>query len=238
LLPPSTRALFFDLDGTLIDDEAAARRSAEQAALWFEGCAPGFEPALVAATFSRLGKKFWTHRIATGLEFTDYRTMLWESALQECSVSKLGLAGQLTEKYGELRETSVEPYEEALPVVEALASAGFRLVVITNGISRVQRYKLEAVGLVPHFEALIASSDVNAGKPDLIIFEAALTVTGIPASETWHVGDNLATDVGGALNAGIHAVWLNRHGETAPPEHPKPDFEITSLRDLLPLLGL
>jgi HAD-hyrolase-like len=48
----------------------------------------------------------------------------------------------------------------------------------------------------------------------------------------WHVGDSLATDVAGAVAVGIRSVWLNRTGRQLAPSDPRPDSEITSLREL------
>ena len=52
-----------------------------------------------------------------------------------------------------------------------------------------------------------------------------------------HVGDSIEADVLGARRAGIASVWLNRQGlrnDTGV----EPDYEITSLAELLTLCGL
>ncbi|WP_461472627.1 HAD family hydrolase [Microbacterium sp. HJ5] len=56
---------------------------------------------------------------------------------------------------------------------------------------------------------------------------------GKPATVAVHVGDNQLADVGGARNAGLTAVWVDRHGGDAAsdPHHVVPD-----LRGLVPLL--
>jgi cyclopropane-fatty-acyl-phospholipid synthase len=61
---------------------------------------------------------------------------------------------------------------------------------------------------------------------------------GLQADETWHIGDSLSSDVAGAKAAGLTAVWLNRHGVQRTGSDPEPDYEIASLSELLPLLGL
>ena len=48
------------------------------------------------------------------------------------------------------------------------------------------------------------------GKPERAVFEHAIAATGVDAASAWHVGDNLYADVGGALGAGVHAVWIHR----------------------------
>jgi putative hydrolase of the HAD superfamily len=231
------QAVFFDLDGTLIDDDAAARRCAEATARHFETCSIGFDPTTAAASFMRLGKEFWTHRIATGLDDNrGSRVALWEQALVENGVKKPGLAEEFALLYGALRAKAAVPFEDALPVVEALVDRGFRLAVITNGPSEVQRYKLELVGLDDYFDAFIASTDIGAGKPDRIVFEAALNALDVVPEHTWHIGDNLATDVAGAINCGLSAAWLNRNAEPHPGQHPKPHAELRTLWELPSIL--
>ena len=59
---------------------------------------------------------------------------------------------------------------------------------------------------------LVFSEDVGIGKPATRIFEKACRLAGADLSECVHVGDDLAADVTGSLNAGIQPVWLDRAG--------------------------
>ncbi|MGE0057214.1 MAG: HAD family hydrolase [Dehalococcoidia bacterium] len=231
------QAVFFDLDGTLIDDEEAARRCTEATCRHFETSIPGVDCAALTTTFMRLGKEYWTHRVASGVDDNrGSRIALWQQALSEHRIERPGLGEEFAVLYAALRAKAAVPFEDAQPVVEALTNRGYRLAVITNGAAEVQRYKLELVGLDDYFDAFIASSDFGAGKPDLVVFEAALDALGADPAQTWHIGDNLAADVAGALNAGIRAAWLNRPGETRRPEHPEPHAELRTLWELPSIL--
>jgi len=234
------RAVFFDLDGTLIDDDTASRICLERTCLEFQACAPGFDHVRAAHTYFDLGKAFWAHRSSTGFddEMRDYRTALWDKTLRTFGISSTALARDFALFYGEQKANTAIAFDDAMLVLEALRAQDYRLAVITNGPGDLQRGKLAMAGLDSYFDAVIASTDHNAGKPNRVVFEAALKATGAPPTTTWHVGDNLSTDVGGAINAGIKAAWLNTHGETPLAELPVPDAEIASLTELLPLLGL
>ena len=48
------------------------------------------------------------------------------------------------------------------------------------------------------------------------MFEVALKTTGFKASEVIHIGDSLNSDVYGASNVGIRAIFLNRFGKIIP----------------------
>ena len=49
---------------------------------------------------------------------------------------------------------------------------------------------------------------------------------------TWYVGDNARTDVGGALAAGLRAIWFDWEGQTYPPDLPPPSGIVHALREL------
>ena len=51
------------------------------------------------------------------------------------------------------------------------------------------------------------------------------------------IGAQLATDIQGAQNAGIRAVWINRSGKAANGII-RPDWKISCLDELLTILGL
>ena len=74
-------------------------------------------------------------------------------------------------------------------------------------------------------------------KPDPRLFEIALQRAGCCAQQAVHVGDSIEADVLGARRAGIASIWLNRQSlrnDTGA----EPDYEITSLAELLTLCGL
>jgi len=99
-------------------------------------------------------------------------------------------------------------------------------------------------GHVPATGAMLASIEVAsgkeavvAGKPESIIFEAALSQDAcLSKSKTAIIGDRLDTDILGGKNAGISTI-LALSGSTKKEDisesHIKPDFIINDLRDLL-----
>ena len=68
------------------------------------------------------------------------------------------------------------------------------------------------LGLAGLFHLAVTSGDVGAAKPDPAIFRAALSRAGVEPYEAVHVGDQLSSDVQGALAVGIRAVLLDRDG--------------------------
>jgi putative hydrolase of the HAD superfamily len=86
-----------------------------------------------------------------------------------------------------------------------------RLGVVTNNVVREQTRRMAALGLAPFFDTLVISEAVGVNKPDRRIFQYALDRLGCAAGVSVMVGDSWPTDIAGALRAGLHAVWFNRH---------------------------
>ncbi len=108
-------------------------------------------------------------------------------------------------------------HDDAAACLDAMDAAGTRVGIITNGDIRFQTAKLDALGLSPRLEHVIASGSVGVAKPDPRIFEIAAAAFGEPLDSCAYVGDRLHTDAIGAARAGMTGVWIDRPG-TATPE--------------------
>jgi putative hydrolase of the HAD superfamily len=98
---------------------------------------------------------------------------------------------------------------DVIPALEALASAGVRMAVVSNWDERL-RTVLKAVKLHDYFETIIASHDIGFTKPSSVIFEQAAKKLGVPPGGILHVGDHPREDVEGAQAAGFQSVLLDR----------------------------
>ena len=75
------------------------------------------------------------------------------------------------------------------------------------------------------------SGEVGIGKPDPRIFTTVLERLGISAEMAIMVGNSLKSDIAGAHQVGLKAVWLNRDKKDND-NSVKPDCEITNLSKL------
>lgn len=107
------------------------------------------------------------------------------------------------------------PFPDGLETLPRLRRAGRRLVVVSNWDVSLHQV-LERVGLAGLLDGVVTSAEVGARKPGVAIFERALSLAGVAASETVHVGDSLEEDVAGARAAGIEPVLLLRGGGPGP----------------------
>lgn len=111
------------------------------------------------------------------------------------------------------------PVKGAFDALRWCADAGLRVVLVTNTLSRGDEECLEdwrRFGLRDAIHGIVSSHSAGWSKPHPMIFERALAIAGARADEAMHVGDNLITDVFGAQQLGLKAVW-RRTPRPAPP---------------------
>ena len=100
---------------------------------------------------------------------------------------------------------------EVVPALGRLRAAGLRLVVVSNANGRL-RAAFDRIGLTPHLDDIIDSSEVGYEKPDPVIFQLALSRAGSEPGRAAHVGDLYHVDVVGARAAGVRGVLLDAAG--------------------------
>ena len=96
-------------------------------------------------------------------------------------------------------------YPDALPTLDALRSAGYRLAVMAN-------QPLEAVPFIATLPVDLRATSAEWGlsKPDPRFFERVRQEVGAPAADIAYVGDRVDNDVLPAKAAGMLAVHLRR----------------------------
>ena len=90
----------------------------------------------------------------------------------------------------------------------------WRIGVLTNGSPRVQRRKVDALGLAPLVDAVVfaAACGSRRGKPDVAPFRTVLQRLGAAAPSTIFVGDDLDADMAGAARIGMRTIHVLTHG--------------------------
>ncbi|MCH4296343.1 pyrimidine 5'-nucleotidase [Shewanella sp. 3B26] len=163
--------------------------------------------------YQQVNKPLW-------LEYQDGR--ISAKTLQEQRFAqwgeRLGVApGELNSGFLQAMADICAPLPQVPELLESLKGR-YRLGIITNGFTELQRIRLERTGFADHFELLVISEEVGLAKPDKAIFDHALDAMGNPARErVLMVGDTLSSDIQGGLNAGLHTCWYNPDGKAADP---------------------
>ncbi|MGE3819262.1 MAG: HAD family hydrolase [Isosphaeraceae bacterium] len=214
------RAIFFDLDGTLI----------ERGALWLR-CIEGFlndhratGESIPFASFVSLIPEITQRQ---DLDRRDVARLLADS------YPGLGLSvAQIAADFNVRLPRCVEPNP---PVLRMLADLSTRYVtaIVTNGSARMQRAKLARAGLDGTVGRVFISGDLGSRKPDAGIFQRALSWSRVPPDEALMVGDDSYEDIHGASRAGLRTCRVG--GPLT--EVPIPDFQIPRVIDLPRILS-
>jgi putative hydrolase of the HAD superfamily len=231
------RALFFDLDATLLDGDPfdqAIVRTCDLLASRLKLNGQQLKEANDEAwnDYWPGVEKDWTLGVLSG---ADVSREAWRRTLTACGCEDEALIALACE--ATLLYTAEEQrlFPDVRDVLDSLR-ARLPLALITNGASDVQWNKLRGLEIEHYFGAVVMSGEVGIAKPDPAIFRFALDKLGVAPEEVWHVGDSLASDVAGARAAGLRAVWLNRLQIKREDGLPEPDYEIASLKELPGLL--
>lgn len=205
------KAILFDLDGTLVHhtpnsgdvfvdyvrslgfqvSEEDKIRAEHWTHFYF---AHSFEIQKDGDLYKDDEKNFW-------LNFSKRRLV----ALGLSSDDALELAPQISAYMAENHHPESLVPQDAFPLLESLKSAGYTLGMVSN---REKPYaeKLKELKLDSYFEFTFASGEINAFKPDRVVFDHALKLARTSAEETIYIGDNYFADVVGARRAGIIPV--------------------------------
>ncbi|QNE17351.1 HAD family hydrolase [Kribbella qitaiheensis] len=192
MTPDLPRIACFDLDNTLIDRDAAF-------ATWAE---------------------WWAQSVGLGADAVSWLLDRDEGGFRP----RADLFGGAKEQFG-LR-ASVEALEaaydrehplftwaepEVLDGLRALRTAGWRVVVVTNGGIVQQGIKLEHTGIGAVVDFGCISEAVGVRKPDPVIFKIAADRVGATLEGGWMVGDHPAYDIAGGIAAGLRTIRVGDH---------------------------
>ncbi|MCH4207840.1 MAG: HAD family hydrolase [Solobacterium sp.] len=156
----------------------------------------------------------------------DIHSPEFEAIVQKCmlwdefgTINKRHVLNKLKENYCpdmDVEKWAVDWYEifpeyqveqpDCYRVLEELKQK-YRLGVVSNGDGPSQAAKIDMLDLRKYFETVIISHDFGVDKPDVSIYDAAAKALGLKPEECAFIGDTFATDILGAVNAGMKPIW-------------------------------
>ena len=227
------RHLFFDLDRTLWDFDAAAEvafeRIYEQYHLRELGIPSAHEFHMV---YHPLNEKLWELYRADQITKDELNRTRFLKPLEHYGIHDIALADHLSEDYVYWSPRIVRLVPGTMELLEYLKPK-YHLHLITNGFEEVQHTKLSGSGMEPYFETLTVSEEVGVKKPNPEIFRYALKKAGATPEESLMIGDEMAVDINGARAAGIDQVFFNATGQ---PAQGQCTFEVSSLSEIKGIL--
>ena len=215
------KAVLIDLDDTLFDHRASARRALQSAA--------AADPALGRCAFDTLEARHRAiledlhRRVLDGRMTVDearalrFRTLVAEQG-EECDDIRLD---RITAAYRAAYQADWMCLAGARELLAELRARRARIAIVTNNIVTEQVAKMRRLELHGLVDALVVSEAVGASKPDVRIFTHALGEIGAAAEEATMLGDSWSADVEGARAAGLRAVWFNPRRVARPADRPE-----------------
>jgi putative hydrolase of the HAD superfamily len=225
----ATRAVFFDVDFTLIHPGPAF-----QAGGYRDFCAR-FGVTVDASRFAQA-----VRAAAVVLErcdgvhdpqiFIDYISRI----IQEMGGTGERIAAAARGLYDEWSACHhFVLYDDVPDVLRDLRARGFTIGLISNTERCLAAFQAH-FALDGLFSVTLSSAAHGYMKPHRRIFEAALQQAGATPDEAVMVGDSLMHDIAGARQLGMRGVLVSRSG--SPASCPSDVPVITTLRELPPLL--
>lgn len=237
------QVVLFDLDDTLFAHAHAVSAGVSAHRLAHGGAVAAADDAEELARWHELEELHYVRYLHGELDFYEQRRVRARNFVEPFGLDLAddSAADEWYERYLVEYQKAWRLHEDTIPCLDELASRGIRVGIITNGELAYQVGKVEAMGIAPRVEHVIASGELGFAKPDPRIFAHACARFGVDASSAAYVGDRLHTDAIGAASAGLLGVWIDRHG-TATADDLAEAAEshvpvISTLAALPPLLG-
>ena len=225
--------LFFDLDRTLWDFDAAAEVAFERIYEKYDLKSRGIPGAHeFHEVYHPLNEQLWKLYREDKITKAELNRTRFLKPLEHYGIHDVELADHLSEDYVYWSPRIVRLVPGTMELLEYLKPK-YRLHLITNGFQEVQDTKLSLSGMKPYFETLTVSEEVGVKKPNPEIFHYALRKANAKADESLMIGDEMAVDIDGARAAGIDQILFNPKGEKVEGER---TFEVKELREIMQIL--
>lgn len=204
------KAVFLDIDDTLLDFEGYCRESMKSgfAEFYLKPCTEE-----MFAEFRRINIALWRQIEEGALDLETLQKIRWKTVFEKLEID---FDGPVFERYFRecLRESAL-----VLPGARELLRrlhGRYILCAASNGPYGQQVHRLEKAGMTAFFDHLFISEELGASKPSGAFFTRAFALlnkgreTPVRPEEAVILGDSLTSDIRGGKSAGMGTVWFNR----------------------------
>ncbi|MCS2159788.1 5-amino-6-(5-phospho-D-ribitylamino)uracil phosphatase YigB [Scandinavium sp. H11S7] len=197
-------ALTFDLDDTLYDNRLVIRRTEKESLEFVRGYHPALQ-ALESSDFHQLRQALRQAEPEIYHDVTEWRRRAVELAMLNAGLSERDAtigANAAMANFAHWR-SAIDVPQETHDTLAKLAEK-WPLVAITNGNAQPELF-----GLNDYFKFVLRAGPDGRSKPFSDMYHLAAERLDVPLEQILHVGDDLTTDVAGAIRCGVQACWIN-----------------------------
>ena len=227
-------ALTFDLDDTLYDNYQVIRTTEQESLAFVQNYHPamkGFE----SNDFLQVRQALRRAEPEIYHDVTEWRRRAVEQAMLSAglSPSEASIGAHAAMLHFAQWRSRIDVPEETHDTLTRLAKK-WPLVAITNGNAQPELF-----GLNDYFRFVLRAGPDGRSKPFSDMYHLAAERLEVPIEQILHVGDDLTTDVAGAVRCGMQACWINLREGSLMEIHDSrllPHVEISRLTSLTTLI--
>ena len=224
--------LFFDLDNTLFDFGASEKLVLHDL----------YENKLKDSDFSSVEEFIHTYELINDRLWAEYREHKinkeavkygrFRETLQQKNIVDESLARYMGDYFVKTCADNDTLVDGAKEVIAALYDK-YELHIVSNGFVEAQYRKLELTGLRPYFKGITLSEEIKTQKPNRRFFEHAFKMVNARKSQSVVIGDSWESDIEGAINFGVDAIFFSYDGDKPKKSEIKTIFKLNELLSVL-----
>ncbi|NNK89446.1 MAG: noncanonical pyrimidine nucleotidase, YjjG family [Saprospiraceae bacterium] len=216
--------LLFDLDNTILDFNASSVIAFNRI---MEDLGLEEDPELVRR-FKKYNLQVWGEMEKGLIDHQQLKSKRWSLFFNSINIQMDPV--EANNIYFELIKSNPVFVDHAFEIIQK-GSLSHQLMIITNGLSEVQRPRLEITRLTNYFRHIVISDELGHAKPHKAYFDHCHDLMNAPDKErVLVIGDTLHSDILGGKNFGYHTCWYNYSNNEN--EGVPTDYEIKDLREL------
>lgn len=201
--------ILFDLDHTLWDFE---RNSMETLVELFDfydlGRFKKFNCQDFTNKFREVNTVLWDLYDRNEIDRYYIRAFRFQMILKQLGLEDEDIPPDISEVYLRICPTKGNVVPDTFEVLDYLKGQ-YKMHIITNGFDDIQDTKLNSSNLKGYFDKIFTSEAVGFKKPSKEMFEKAVEWIGTDKKSCVMVGDNIETDIKGAINASLDVIFFN-----------------------------
>ncbi len=203
------KAIFLDIDNTLLNFDECARESMKRAFADFD---LPFNDDMFDM-FERVNLSIWK-RLEEGIITKDQLFKIrWSTVLAALNIPFDGIL--MEKQFKKYINTIAIKIEYADSILEYLSSK-YKLYATSNSTYEQQVSRLKNAGFDKYFKGYFISEKIGAEKPTKSFFDKCFALVPYSKDEVVLIGDSPTADIKGGRQYGIDTIWLDRRGEILP----------------------
>lgn len=203
------KVIFFDLDHTLWDYETNSCATLQELFSAYKLDEIGVtDCSLFQQQFRKVNMELWELFDTGKITSEVIRQQRFKQILEHFQIVDEKLCETLSVDYLHRCPQKAALIPHAENVLDYLAEH-YDMTIVTNGFDEIQQLKMTAGNLHRYFDHVVTSQKAGHRKPARGIFDYAMKMHNVRPDEVVMIGDNLITDIGGAMNASIDTVFFN-----------------------------